>query len=217
MCKKIVFGRRVIRRNRHPHNIRVIGLTGSIGMGKSTVARMLSDMRVPVFDADASIHKLMGPKGKALDALRARFPETVGPSGVDRRALGDVVFGDNEALRDLERILHPMIKEEKESFLRQHSLRRTGFVVLDVPLLFETGGDARCDVVLVVTAPKFLQRQRVLSRVGMTEDKLSGILSNQVPDYEKRRRANAVLPSGLGLSVTRRKLNRLFAHEFVTS
>lgn len=213
MNKKLVFSRRLSRRNRHAYGIRVIGLTGSIGMGKSTVANMLSQMRIPVFDADAAIHRLMGPNGKALLALKKRFPDSVGSAGVNRQSLGKIVFGDDTALRDLEDILHPMIKKEKESFLRTHALRRKHCVVLDVPLLFETGGDARCDAVLVVSAPKFIQHQRVLSRPGMTEEKLSGILSNQMPDYDKRRLATKILTSGLGLSVTRRNLRRIFAHD----
>ena len=198
--------RQTRRRNRHPYALQIIGLTGSIGMGKSTAARMIKSMRVAVFDADATAHQLMGPNGKALSIIEERFPGIVGSQGVDRERLGDIVFRNAAALYDLENILHPMIGKEKELFLRQHALRRCGRVVLDVPLLFETGGENRCDAVLVVTAPKFLQKQRVLDRVGMTSEKLAGILSHQMPDQHKRRLAKTIVTSGLGMSVTWRKI-----------
>lgn len=201
------------RRNRHPYAVQIIGLTGSIGMGKSTAARMIKTMRIAVFDADATTHQLMGPGGKALTKIENRFPGIAGLKGVDRKRLGDIVFKDKGALNDLEAILHPMIGKEKELFLRRHALRRSHRVVLDVPLLFETNGENRCDAVLVVTAPKFLQRQRVLARGGMTDEKLAGILSHQIPDQHKRRLATTVVTSGLGMSVTWRKLRHALVND----
>jgi dephospho-CoA kinase len=205
--------RQTRRRNRHPYAVKIIGLTGSIGMGKSTAARMIKCMGIAVFDADATTHRLMGPKGTALPHIEERFPGIVGSQGVDRKRLGDIVFKDKAALNDLEAILHPMIGQEKESFLKRHALRRSGRVVLDVPLLFETDGQNRCDAVLVVTTPKFLQRQRVLARVGMTDEKLAGILSHQMPDQYKRRLATAVVTSGLGIAVTWRKLRQVLVSD----
>lgn len=194
-------------RRPHPWAVKVIGLTGSIGMGKSTAAAMLKRMKVAVFDADAVVHELTGPNGSALEALARRFPSAVGLQGVDRQSLGKLVFADAAALADLERILHPLVRQRRQRFLQKHALRRTRTVVLDVPLLFETKGDAACDSVIVVTAPAFLQRQRVLARPGMTEDKLAGVLARQMPDYLKRRRAGIVITSGLGKRETWRRLN----------
>lgn len=182
-------------------------------MGKSTAARMIKCMRIAVFDADATTHRLMGPNGKALSIIEERFPGIVGSQGVDRERLGGIVFSDATALHDLENILHPMIGKEKELFLRRHALRRSRRVILDVPLLFETGGENRCDAAWVVTAPKFLQRQRVLARVGMTGEKLAGILSHQMPDQHKRRFATMVVTSGLGMSVMWRKLRHALVND----
>lgn len=205
--------RQIRRRNRHPYAVQIIGLTGSIGMGKSTAARMIKCMGIAVFDADATTHRLMGPNGKALSIIEERFPGIVGSQGVNRERLGDIVFSDATALHDLENILHPMIGKEKELFLRRHALRRSRRVILDVPLLFETGGENRCDAVWVVTAPKFLQRQRVLARIGMTSEKLAGILSHQMPNQHKRRLATMVVTSGLGMSVTWRKLRHALVND----
>lgn len=170
-------------------------------------------MGIAVFDADATTHRLMGPNGKALSIIEERFPGIVGSQGVNRERLGDIVFSDATALHDLENILHPMIGKEKELFLRRHALRRSRRVILDVPLLFETGGENRCDAVWVVTAPKFLQRQRVLARIGMTSEKLAGILSHQMPNQHKRRLATMVVTSGLGMSVTWRKLRHALVND----
>lgn len=197
------------RRTALPWPTKIIGLTGSIGMGKSTAAHMMKRMGVAVFDADAEVHKLMGPNGAALPALRKRFPEVVGPTGVDRQTLGQAVFGNDQALRDLESILHPMVGQRRLVFLRAHSLRRARCVVLDIPLLLESKKPTFCDEVLVVSAPRFLQRQRVLQRLGMTEDKFSAILARQMPDQKKRRLADAVVYSGLGKHVTWRFLHRI--------
>jgi dephospho-CoA kinase len=188
----------------------VLGVTGSIGMGKSTVCRMLQDMGVPVHDADAAVHRLMGVGGKATRQVATAFPGVLTAEGaVDRQRLGAMVLTDTAALRRLEAILHPLVGEDKRAFLRRHRLRRTPVVALDVPLLFEAGGARSCDLVVVVSAPLVLQRQRVLARPGMSEERFESILRRQMPDAEKRRRADVVIPSGLGKAVTRRHLRRM--------
>ncbi len=189
--------------------MRVLGVTGSIGMGKSTVCRMLRSLGVPVHDADAAVHRLMAPGGRATDRIARAFGDVVADDGgIDRGRLGTRVIGDDAALRRLERILHPLVRAEELAFLRRCRLRKVPVVALDIPLLFETRGERRCDAVFVVSAPPFLQRQRVLRRPGMTEAKFQGILRRQMPDAEKRKRADVVIPSGLGLAVTRRALRR---------
>ncbi|MEM6833935.1 MAG: dephospho-CoA kinase [Pseudomonadota bacterium] len=186
----------------------VIGLTGSIAMGKSTAAAMLRRLGLAVFDADASVHSLMGPKGAALPALAQLFPGAVGPRGLDRQAVGAQVFASPEKKAALEALLHPMVRRLQKGFLDRQRRKRAPFVVLDIPLLFETGGHWRCDHVLVVSAPAFLQRQRALARPGMTSQKFDDILSNQMPDYKKRRYADTVIPTGLGKAVTYRALKK---------
>ncbi|MEO0412920.1 MAG: dephospho-CoA kinase [Pseudomonadota bacterium] len=186
----------------------IIGLTGSIAMGKSTAAAMLSRLGLPVFDADRTVHILTGPRGAALPQLKALFPGAVSDQGLNRMAVGADVFKHPEKKRQLEAVLHPMVRAQQRAFLQRHRRYRTAKVVLDVPLLFETGGKRRCDTIFVVSAPAFLQRQRALSRPGMTPEKLDNILASQMPDAEKRRRADAVIPTGLGKAVTLRALKR---------
>ena len=188
--------------------MRVFGITGSIGMGKSTVARMLRSLGVPVYDADASVHQLMARGGKAVPKIAARFPAVVVDGAVDRSALGREVFGNAAALRDLEAIVHPLVRAAERRFLELARCQRRRRVALDVPLLFERRGRRNIDLVLVVSAPAFLQRQRVLRRSGMTLETFRRILSNQMPDAKKRRLADWVIPSGLGLAVTHRALRR---------
>lgn len=194
--------------------MRILGLTGSIGMGKTTAARLLRRMRVPVHDADAAVHRLLGRGGDAVPAVARLFPGVVIKGAVDRQKLGARVFGPGKAaaLRRLEAILHPMVQRATLRWIATQARRRTPVVVLDIPLLFESGGAGRCDAVIVVSAPKFLQRQRVLSRPGMTPAKLREILTHQMPDAEKRHRADAVVTSGLGRRPTwlglRRALRR---------
>ena len=188
----------------------VLGLTGSIGMGKSTAAAMLRRLGVPLFDADHTVHRLLAPGGAAVAPVLAAFPGVVDTSGgIDRRLLGQQVFGDAPALKRLEQILHPMVRAEERRFLSRARGRREPLAVLDIPLLFETGGERRCDYVLVVSAPARIQRQRVLRRPGMSEIRLAAILQNQMPDREKRRRANFVVPSGLGRALTLRRLRAI--------
>ena len=184
----------------------ILGLTGSIGMGKSTAAKMLRQMGVPVYDADAAVHRLQAPGGIALPPIEAAFPGVVKNGVLDRQALGARVFGNKEALRRLEAIVHPLVAREQRRFVRRAAMNREPLVVLDIPLLFEGLGERRVDGVLVVSAPTFLQRQRVMARPGMTAEKFAGILKQQVPDSLKRRKATVVIPTGLGLSPTRAAL-----------
>jgi dephospho-CoA kinase len=190
----------------------IIGLTGSIGMGKSTASGMLRQLGVPVHEADAVVHVLLAPDGAAVPAVLAAFPGTGSiAGGIDRARLGAVVFGDDVALRRLEAILHPMVRRAERRFLTLQRRRRVPLVVLDIPLLYETGAERRCDAVLVVSAPEFLQRQRVLRRPGMTTAKFRAIRAKQVPDSAKRRRTPWIIPTGLGRAVTRRALRKALA------
>ena len=186
----------------------IVGLTGSIGMGKSTAARMLRHMGVPVYDADAAVHALQAPGGAALPPIEAAFPGVVKNGVLDRQALGARVFGNKEALRRLEAIVHPLVAQKQRTFLRRAAQRGVPLVVLDIPLLFEGRGERRVDATLVVTAPLFLQRRRVLGRPGMTPEKFAGILRQQLPDRTKRRLATVVIPTGLGLAPTRLALEK---------
>ena len=184
----------------------ILGLTGSIGMGKSTVAGMLRRMRIPVYDSDAAVHRLYARGGRAVRPIAAAFPEAVKNGAVDRRELSRYVVGDKTAFARLESIVHPLVAGVRDDFLRRMARRGARLVVIDVPLLFEIGGDKACDAVMVVSAPAFIQRQRVLARPGMTPQKLDEILARQVPDAEKRRRADFVIETG---QPRRRTLRRL--------
>lgn len=187
----------------------ILGLTGSIGMGKSTAAAMLRRMGVPVCDSDAIVHRLLGRGGAAVRPIAAAFPGVVRDGAVDRQALGAAVFGNPAALKRLEAIVHPLVRRTQQRFLAGSARRGVPVVVLDVPLLFETGGERRVDGVIVVSAPLAVQRTRVLARPGMTREKLAGILARQTPDAEKRRRADWVVPTGRGRRPTRAALRRV--------
>ena len=187
----------------------ILGLTGSVGMGKSTTVRMLRRMRVPVHDADAEVHRLLGPGGRAVAAVAQVFPGAAKGDRIDRSALGRLVFDDSAALSRLESILHPQVRSSQARFLAACRRRRVPVAVLDIPLLFETGGESRCDGVIVVSAPLWLQRARVLQRPGMTKARLAAILAQQTPDAEKRRRARWVVPTGLGQALTLRRLKAI--------
>ncbi len=189
----------------------ILGLTGSIGMGKTTAAAAFRRLGVPVHDADATVHRLMGPEprntgrdtgGSAVAAIAEQFPDCVVDGAVDRQGLGAKVFGDSlsggGALKTLEGILHPLVRAEEQRFLKKSALHGAPLVVLDIPLLFETGAQERCDAVAVVSAPDFVQRQRVMARPGMTAEKMASILSHQMPDAEKRGRADFVIQTGQG-------------------
>ena len=178
----------------------IVGLTGSIGMGKSTVAAMFEAAGVPVFDADAEVRAMQGPDGELLPPIEEAFPGSTGPGGVLREKLGEQVFGDREALGRLEAIVHPAVARKREAFLIEHA--GAPVVVFDIPLLFEKGGAAAVDRIVVVSAPAEAQRARVLARPGMTQEKFAHILSLQVPDVEKRERADHVVDTGASLEET---------------
>ena len=187
----------------------VLGLTGSIGMGKSTVARMFADEGVPVFDADAVVHELQGPEGALVAQIEAQFPGTTGPAGVDRSALAERALAAPEALERLEALIHPAVADARQAFLAAHA--EAPVVVLDIPLLFEKGGAELVDKVAVVSADPEIQRVRTLARAGMTAEKLLRILGHQMPDAEKRARADFVIPTDCSLDETRASVRRILA------
>ncbi|HIM44696.1 MAG TPA: dephospho-CoA kinase [Alphaproteobacteria bacterium] len=191
----------------------ILGLTGSIGMGKSTATRAFARFGAAIWDADAEVHRLMAKGGAAVAAVTAAFPEARIEEGdgaaVDRQILGKSVFADKAQLRRLEAILHPMVRRAERRFLAAASRRRCRLAVLDIPLLFETGGEARCDATAVVSAPEFVQRARVLSRRGMTAEKYDAILARQMPDWEKCRRADFVIRTGLNKRDSERAARRI--------
>jgi len=178
----------------------ILGLTGSIGMGKTVAAGDFRRLGIPVHDSDACVHALMAEGGAAVDAVAKAFPGVLKHDAIDRAALGQRVFKDDAALKRLESILHPMVRRQTQFFLGIHERRRTPAVVLDIPLLFESASENRCDAVAVVSAPFREQRRRVLARPGMTEERFQEILKHQIPDYLKRRAADFVIFTGLGRS-----------------
>jgi len=179
----------------------ILGLTGSLGMGKSATAKMFVEEGVPVHDADATVHKLYD--GAAVAPIEAAFPGTTANGKVDRVKLGQRVLGDLAALKKLEAIVHPLVHEDETRFLTQAKRDNAKIVVLDIPLLFETGGDERCDAVVVVSAPVETQRTRVFERPGMTAEKFEAILAKQMPDAEKRARADFVVDTSKGFDHAR--------------
>lgn len=184
-----------------------LGLTGSIGMGKSTVARMFAEAGVPVFDADAEVHRLQGPGGALVEAIEAMFPGTTHAEGVDRSLLSKAVLGDRAAIARLEALVHPHVGESREAFLETH--RDARVVLLDIPLLFEKGGFEEVDAVVVVSAPREIQRARVLARPGMTAQKFEHIEALQIPDAKKRARADFVIGTGCPLAETEAQVRAL--------
>lgn len=189
----------------------ILGLTGSIGMGKSTAAAMLRRLGCPVHDADAAVHRLYAKGGAAVPHIAALFPQAVRNGAVDRVALSEAVLGKPAPLKQLEAAVHPLTRADSQAFLKRCARRRLPLVVMDIPLLYETGGERRVDAVVVVTAPSFIQRTRVLARPGMSPAKLANILSRQTPDRIKRRRADFVVPTGLGRRLTLTRLARIVA------
>lgn len=185
----------------------VLGLTGSIGMGKSTAAKMFAEAGVPVHDSDEAVHRLYA--GAAVPLVEAAFPGTVHDGAVDRALLGKRVFGDPAALKKLEEIVHPLVRADADAFVARHHAAGAPLVVLDVPLLFETGGRDRVDKVVVVSAPPEVQQSRVLSRPGMTQEKFEAILARQVPDAEKRRLADYVIGTDHSFEATRAAIHAL--------
>lgn len=187
----------------------VLGLTGSIGMGKSTTAKMFAEAGVPVHDSDETVHRLYS--GKAVALVEAAFPGVTKSGAIDRTALAGRVLGDAAALKKLEAIVHPLVRAEADAFLAKNRAAGTPLVVLDIPLLFETGGRDRVDKVVVVTAPAEIQRARVLARPGMSKEKFSAILAKQVPDAEKRRQADFVIDTGRGFEAAQAAVNAIIA------
>ena len=187
----------------------ILGLTGSICMGKSAVATMFAELGVPVFDADAAVHRLQGPGGALLSEIEAAFPGSTDSQGVKRSDLGARVFGKPEELRKLEAIVHPAVHAMRQAFLANHAA--DPLILFDIPLLYEKGGADRLDAVAVVSAPPVMQRERVLARPGMTPEKFAHILGLQVPDAEKRARADFVIDTGVPLAETRAQVGALVA------
>lgn len=187
----------------------IIGLTGGIGMGKSTVAGQFAALGAKICSADACVHKLLGRGGKAVAKVQKHFPDAVKSGAVDRKILGQIVFSDKEKLKLLENILHPLVQEMEGDFISR--ARRIGarMVVLDIPLLFETAGENRVDYTVVVSAPYFIQKQRVMARHGMTAEKFERILVSQMQDLEKRNRADFVIPTSLGKAYSFRQVKQL--------
>lgn len=185
----------------------VLGLTGSIGMGKSTTARMFVEAGVPVHDSDEAVHRLYA--GAAAPLVEAAFPGTTVDGAVDRARLSSAVLGNPSATKRLEQIVHPLVRADANAFVEDNHGRGSPLVVLDIPLLFETGGRNRVDKVVVVTAPADTQRKRVLARPGMTAEKFAAILANQVPDAEKRRQADFIIDTGKGMAAARREVHRI--------
>jgi dephospho-CoA kinase len=185
----------------------VLGLTGSIGMGKSTVAGFFAEAGLPVHDADAAVHSLYA--GAAVAAVEAAFPGTTRDGKVDREQLAARVLGDPAALKRLEAVVHPMVRRDEARFLQDAEAAGVPIAVLNIPLLFESGGDQRCDVVVVVSAPPATQRARVMSRPGMTEEKFARILAQQMPDAEKRRRADFVVDTSQDFDSTRAQVRAI--------
>jgi dephospho-CoA kinase len=195
--------------------VKIVGLTGGIGMGKSTAAKAFRRARVPVFDADATVHRLQGPRGRALPAINRAFPGTVVDGRLDRAALRQAVLSDRARMRVLEQILHPLVRAAQHRFVAAARARGARLVVLDVPLLFETGGDRLVDHVIVVSAPAAVQRARVRRRRRMSDSQIAAIIAMQMPDAEKRARADTVVLTGLSRFYAQRAIRRFLAKERV--
>ena len=189
----------------------LIGLTGSIGMGKSTTAAMFRDAGVPVYDADAAVHDLYDVGGAAVGPVGAAFPGVVRDDKVDREALREAVLGNPEALKRLNAVVHPLVGKDRIGFFARAEADGADMVVLDIPLLFETGGHANVDAVVVATAPAGMQRERVLARPGMTPERLDAILAQQMADVEKRARAHFVVDTSRGLEPARQQVAEIIA------
>tara|TARA_R110002096_G_scaffold31957_12_gene93234 strand:+ start:2055 stop:2657 length:603 start_codon:yes stop_codon:yes gene_type:complete len=187
----------------------IVGLTGSIGMGKSATAQMFMDAGIPVFDSDATVHKLQAKDGDAIQLIEAAFPGVTMNGDLDRAKLGAIVFADVSEKKKLEAIIHPMVNEKRISFFERAEREDAAFVVLDVPLLFETSGDKGCHKVVVVSAPEDVQRERVLARSNMTVEKFEHILEQQTPDKEKRARADYVVETDKGLEYAEKQVAQI--------
>jgi len=189
--------------------MKVIGLTGSIAMGKSVAALMLRQLKIPVWDADQVVHRLLAKHGAAVEKVAAVFPSVLNDQAIDRAALGKIVFQDDIALKKLEQIIHPLVRQSEQQFLKHARMARRKLVVLDIPLLYEQHREKDMDAVMVVTASRLLQRKRALKRTGMTEEKLRFILAKQMPDNAKRRLCDYIVISGLGRAVAKRQIMKM--------
>ena len=189
--------------------MKVIGLTGSIAMGKSETARMFAELGVPVFDSDAAVHVLYAKGGDAVEPLRKAFPQAVIDDAVDRKALSQILSREPQRLGELEAIVHPLVRRAQARFLAEHRANGTAFVLLDIPLLFETQREKDVDFAVVVSAPAEIQRERALARPGMTVEKLETILARQMPDAEKRRHADFIVDSSKGLDHARAQVRHI--------
>lgn len=192
----------------------VFGLTGSIGMGKTTTADLFRRLGVPVHDSDLEVHRLLGPGGAAVEEIARMFPDSVdtdasGAEFINRSKLGRIIFPDSEKRKRLEAVVHPLVRQAQDAFLAVNAAHGAKAVVLDIPLLFETGAEKRVDIVVCVTAPAFIQRQRVMRRPGMTEEKFRAILASQMPDAEKRKRADFIVQTGLGKIFALQQIRRI--------
>ncbi|MDX2027092.1 MAG: dephospho-CoA kinase [Alphaproteobacteria bacterium] len=188
--------------------MRVVGLTGGIGMGKSTAAKVLRGMGFPIYHADRAVHALLRKGGKGVKPVAKLFPETLRRGAIDRKQLGRIVFSQPQKLKKLERILHPLVQGIERDFLRKARQGKVRAVILEIPLLFETGAEKRCDAVLCVNAPPQVQKARVMARPGMTEARFKAILKRQMSYGQKCKKADYVIPTGKGLAVTRQHLRR---------
>lgn len=191
--------------------MKIVGLTGSIGMGKSTTARLFGEAGAPVYDSDSAVHALYAPGGPAVPLLEAEFPGVTRDGGVDRQALSARVLGDPDALRRLETIVHPLLAQSRAEFIHAAGASGAEAVVIDVPLLFETGGERLMHAIVVVSAPEAVQRERVFARPGMTEAKLDAILARQLPDADKRARADFVVDTNQGLDAARAQVRTVIS------
>jgi dephospho-CoA kinase len=189
----------------------IVGLTGSIGMGKTETARMFAKLGIPVYDADAAVHRLYEKGGAAVPEIAKVFPDCVKDGRVDRAALGQLATADRRAFKTLEQIVHPLVGREQQAFLERARSEGAEIVVLDIPLLFEAGGHARVDAIVVVSAPSHVQRERVLQRPGMTADKLDQLLARQMPDEEKRAKAHFVVETDKGLEHAFEQVKKIVA------
>jgi dephospho-CoA kinase len=189
--------------------MKILGLTGGIGMGKSTAAAAFRRARIPVFDADAAVHRMQARGGRAVRAIERAFPGTVQNGAVNRTALRQAVLGRPEALKRLEGILHPMVQQEEHEFVARARRQKRRAAVLDIPLLFETGGDQRVDQVIVVSAPPTVQIQRIRQRRRMSDADIKAVIARQMPDVEKRRRADTIIHTGLSRHYSLRQLSRI--------
>lgn len=189
----------------------ILGLTGGIATGKSTIAHFLKRMKIPIYDADVAVHALLGKKGAAVEKVSALFPGVEKNGAIDRRKLGEAVFGKPERLQQLERLMHPLVRAQEQTFIKRMRYARKAAVALEIPLLFELGDEARMDKVITTTAPRFIQTRRALARKHMNPEKLAAILLRQLSNAERQRRADAVIHTGLGKAHTLRELKTALA------